>query len=51
LLMWLLAVVVTLFALVRTKFLVGNSPLTQIHFGECSLVAPAFPFFLCKIHW
>jgi hypothetical protein len=41
--MWLLATVVTLFALARTKFPVGNSPLTQIHFGECSLVAPAFP--------
>jgi hypothetical protein len=51
LLTWLVAAVVTLFAPARTKFLVGNSPLTQFHFGDCSLVAPVFPFFLCKVHW
>jgi hypothetical protein len=50
-LMWLLAAVVTLFALARKKFLVGDSPLIQIHLGECSLVAPAFLFFLCKVQW
>jgi hypothetical protein len=51
LLMGLLAAVVTLFALARTKFLVGKSPLTQFHFGECSLTASAIPFFLGKFHW
>jgi hypothetical protein len=51
LLMGLLAAVITLFALARTKFPVGNFPLTQIHLGECSLVALAFSLFLCKVHW
>jgi hypothetical protein len=51
LLTWLFAVIVPLSALARTKFLAGNFPLTQIHFGKCSLVAPAFPFFLGKVHW
>jgi hypothetical protein len=37
LLMWPLAAVVT-----------GNSPLTQVHFRECLLVAPAFPSFFVR---
>jgi hypothetical protein len=48
LLMGLLAAVVTLFALSRTKFPAGNPALTEVYFGEFSLVAPVFPFFLCK---
>jgi hypothetical protein len=51
LLTWIFAVVVPLFALARTKFLAVNSPLTQIHFGKCSLTVLAFPFFLDKVHW
>jgi hypothetical protein len=48
---WLLVAVVTLFAPARTKFLAGNFPLTQFHFGKCSLVVLAFPFFPGKVHW
>jgi hypothetical protein len=46
-LMWLLAAVVTLFALARTKFPVGNSPLTQIHFG--GMLACGFGFSLLPL--
>ena len=48
---WLLVAVVIWFAPARTKFLVGNLPLTQIHFGKCSLAVLALLFFLGKVHW
>jgi hypothetical protein len=47
----LLVAVVILFAPARTKFLAVNFPLTQFHFGKCSLAVLAFAFFLGKVHW